>query len=80
MFVNERTERALQRVMREYGIHDREHAIRRIVQDWLAGAGYFSDDPLPKVRRGLATVERDDRQTVQYPEFRDGDGGPGSGG
>lgn len=80
MHVDENTDKALQLFMTEYHIEDRDVAIRRIVQDWLASAGYFSSGTLPKIKGGLATVEPDERETVQYPEFRDGDGGPGSGG
>ena len=64
---SERCEQALQRFMAEFGITERDKAMRHIVQDWLISQGYA------ETREGKAErTEGDsgrDPEFVQYPSY-----------
>ncbi len=50
-----------------------------------AGVTFLEDGEVSSGGAGVrlakaSTVDTDESETIQYPEFKDGDGGPGSGG
>ncbi len=63
-----------------------DRTVTAIVEAFIAAGVVFlgsgaTIDGGPGVRLAKAsTADTDERETIQYPEFKDGDGGPGSGG
>jgi hypothetical protein len=61
------SEQALQRFMAEFGITDRDKAMRRIVQDWLISHGYTASGA--KSDGVKAADDGRDPDFVQYPSY-----------
>jgi transcriptional regulator with XRE-family HTH domain len=72
----------------ERGTADPKASTLRAIQTALEMAGiiFQSDGEMVTGGRGLRlarstkSIDTDERETIQYPEFKEGDGGPGSGG
>lgn len=61
------SEQALQRFMAEFGITDRDKAMRRIVQDWLISHGYSTSSGKGDLNR--PDDDGRDPDFVQYPSY-----------
>nr|ALS91051.1 MetaGeneMark_Unknown Function [uncultured bacterium] len=64
---SERCEQALQRFMAEFGITERDKAMRHIVQDWLISHGY-AETLEGNAQRPEGDGGRDP-EFVQYPSY-----------
>jgi hypothetical protein len=64
---SERCEQALQAFMREFGIADRDKAMRHIVRDWLISHGYTK--PVDKADGTREDTDGRDPEFVQYPSY-----------
>ncbi|OCJ02454.1 transcriptional regulator [Rhizobium sp. AC27/96] len=72
----------------ERGTADPKASTLRAIQAALETAGiiFQSDGEMVpggrglRIRRSAKSFETTDREMIQYPEFKEGDGGPGSGG
>ncbi len=63
---SESCERALQRFMAEFGITDRDKAMRHIVRDWLVSHGYTAVD---EEAASSGETSEPDPEFVQYPSY-----------
>jgi hypothetical protein len=71
--LSEKSEASLKRVMRDFGMEDRDRAIAHIVQDWLVGHGYLSTTLAGGKDKDPSRPDEIDPETVQYPSyFKDG--------
>jgi len=64
---SERCEQALQAFMREFGITDRDRAMRHIVKDWLISHGYTK--PADEADGTQERADGRDPEFVQYPSY-----------
>lgn len=64
---SERCEKALQAFMAEFGITDRDSAMRHIVRDWLISHGYAK--PLDRPGDTQDGTDGRDPEFVQYPSY-----------